>query len=51
MVTMNIAYMTARKIGMPSARLSTTRSIRSETLRPTSPVRVSTEATTPWTQA
>ncbi len=39
MVNMNITYMTARKIGIPSTRLSTTRSTLSETVRITTPLR------------
>jgi hypothetical protein len=37
MVNMNIRYITTRKIGMPSSRLSMTRSMRSERLRETAP--------------
>ena len=40
MVNMNIRYIISKKIGMPSRRLSTTRSIRSVMSRSTRPVTV-----------
>jgi hypothetical protein len=40
MVNMNIRYMTARKMGIPRARLSITRSMESERLADAWPVRV-----------